>query len=301
MNMSHHLIGTAKMFSGMLQQHNQKHRTNFLILSVVGFALSLFALNAHAEIVTLNLSSKMVVTAEYKPGAKDRPAILMMHGFLQTREFAIVKSMADELANAGYTVLSPSLSMGITQRKKSLDCEALHLHSMEGDIKEIQHWAEWLRSKGHRKIVGFGHSFGGTQLLAWADKYPHDGFRLIAVSLVGSMPQIQRSRPAPAADRKRGAVLLNAPLSFCNSYASPANNYFSYLDWNEKRILSALKTTSVPTDAILGAGDNRLIPGWGEQLKQAGINTHVIKGANHFMDGTHEFDVLEIALSILKR
>lgn len=289
------------MFSRMLQQQNPNHCTNFLILSVIGFALSLFALNAHAEIVTLNLSSKMVVTAEYKPGAKDLPAILMMHGFLQTREFAIVKSMADELANAGYTVLSPSLSLGITQRKRSLDCEALHLHSMEGDIKEIQHWAEWLRSKGHRKIVGFGHSFGSTQLLAWADKYPHDDFRLIAVSLVGSMPQVQRNKPAPASERKRGAALLNAPLSFCNRYASPASNYFSYLDWNEKKILSALGTTKVPTEAILGSDDNRLVPGWENQLRQAGISTHMIKGANHFMDGTHEFDVLEIALNILKK
>ena len=288
------------MLFRMVPQQNLNQRANILILSVLCFILPLLAPNAHAELVTLQLANKVSISADYKQGAKDRPAILMLHGFLQTREFAIVKSMADELANAGYTVLSPSLSLGITQRKKSLDCEALHLHDMAGDILEIQRWMEWLRDKGHKKTVGFGHSFGGTQLLGWADKYPHTDFSLIAVSLVGSMPQIQRNRPAPAADRKRGAVLLNAPLSFCNSYASPANNYFSYLDWNEKRILSALKATKVPTYAILGAGDNRLIPGWGGQLKQAGINTHVIKGANHFMDGTHEFDVLEIALSILK-
>lgn len=289
------------MFSRMLQQQNPKHRTKFLILFVTGFALALFALNAHAEIVTLKPSSKIAALAEYQPGAKDRPAILMMHGFLQTREFAIIKSMADELANAGYTVLSPSLSLGIPQRKRSLDCEALHLHSMEGDTKEIQHWVEWLRGKGHKKIVGFGHSFGATQLLAWADKYPHDDFRLIAVSLVGSMPQAQRNKPAPASERKKGAALLVAPLSFCNRYASPASNYFSYLDWDEKKILSALGTTKVPTDAILGSDDNRLVSGWGNQLRQAGINTHVIKDANHFMDGTHEFDVLEIALNILKK
>lgn len=299
--MSIHLIRETEMLFRMVPQQNPKHPANFLTLFVIQFVLTLLAPSAHAEIVTLNLSSNVAVYADYRQGAKDRPAILMMHGFLQTREFAIVKSMADELANAGYTVLSPSLSLGITQRRKSLDCEALHLHSMAGDLQEIQRWMEWLHGKGHKKIVGFGHSFGSTQLLAWADKYPHADFSLIAVSLVGSMPQVQRNRPAPAADRKRGAVLLNAPLSFCNRYASPANNYFSYLDWNEKRILSALKSTSVPTDAILGSDDNRLIPDWSGQLKQAGINTHVIKGANHFMDGTHEFDVLEIALSILKR
>jgi len=299
--MSIHLIRAMKMLSRMLPQQNHYPHACFLILPVIGFVLSLFALKAHAEIVTLNLSDKMAISAEYKQGAKDRPAILMMHGFLQTREFAIVKSMADELANAGYTVLSPSLSLGITQRKKSLDCEALHLHSMEGDIKEIQHWVEWLHGKGHKKIVGLGHSFGSTQLLAWMDKYPHDDFRLIAVSLVGSIPQVQRNKPAPASERKRGAALLIAPLSFCNRYAAPASNYFSYLDWNEKKILSALGTTKAPLDVILGSDDNRLAPGWENQLKQAGINTHVIKGANHFMDGTHEFDVLEIALGILKK
>ena len=280
------------MFCGMLQQP-----IRFLFLTL---ALSAYSAGCLAERVSIQLSNKITATANYHDGDKNRPAVLMMHGFLQTSEFAIVKSMADELAAAGYTVLSPTLSLGITQRKKSLDCEALHLHSMDGDIVEIQRWTQWLRSQGHKKIVGLGHSFGGTQLLAWADKYPQSDFELVAISLVGSMPQVQRNKPAPAAQRQRGEVLLTAPLSFCNRYTSPANQYFSYLDWGESRILGALRSAKVPVHIILGTSDNRLPPRWESQLRQAGTTIHMITGANHFMDGTHEFDVLEIALDILK-
>lgn len=273
------------------------------ILPVICLTLFTLVLSkmAQAEIVSLNMPGKVTATAEFRPGAKDRPVILMMHGFLQTREFAIVKSMADELATAGYTVLSPTLSLAVTNRKKSLDCEALHLHGMAEDIAEIQAWVAWLRGKGYQQITGFGHSFGATQLVAWAEKYPHPNFSLIAISLVGSMPHVQRNKPAPPADRKRGAVLIKAPMSFCNHYATPADKYFSYLDWNETRILATLPKLRGSIDVILGSKDNRLVPGWDKKLQQAGIRTHLIPGANHFMDGTHEFDVLEIALNILKK
>lgn len=281
------------MLHGMLQQ-----RIRFLVLSLV---LLFSGVYSRAETVSVKLNSKITATANFHAGDKTKPAILMMHGFLQTREFAIVKSMSDELATAGYTVLAPTLSLGITHRKKSLDCEALHLHSINSDIEEIQRWVQWLRDKGYKKIVGFGHSFGGTQLLAWAAKYPHADFELIAISLVGSMPQIQRNKTAAPAQRKRGEVLLTAPLSFCNRYTAPASNYFSYLDWHEPRILHAIRTAAMPVHAILGSSDNRLIPGWEAQIRQAGADVHVVKGANHFMDGTHEFDVLEIALGILKQ
>ena len=119
----------------------------------------------------IQTAGQITATADYHPGRADRPAILLLHGFLQTRDFGIIKSIADTLADEGYTVLSPTLSLGISNRKRSLDCEALHLHDMDGDVREIQQWVKWLREHGHDDIIGVGHSFGGVQLLAWREKY----------------------------------------------------------------------------------------------------------------------------------
>ncbi len=264
------------------------------------------ALPAQAIDVEIRVSDQVAATADFRPGKTGMPAVLVLHGFLQTREFGIVKSLSDSLADAGYTVLSPNLSLGISYRKSSLDCEALHLHDMEGDIREIDQWVQWLRKRGYPRIVGLGHSFGATQLLAWKEKHADRQFSLIGVSMVGSTP----FAPAPSyplaqkiSSKKtiRDAGLAQAPLAFCGTYTAPVGKYASYYKWNEKRILDALQNTSARADVILGSEDKYLPQGWGAQLRRRGARIHRIEGASHFMDGTQEFDLFDITLDILKR
>ena len=98
---------------------------------------------------------------------RDKPAVLLLHGFLQTRDFPTVATLARGLRDAGYPVLSPTLSLNIPNRSQSLACEAIHRHSLDDDIGEIARWVDWLKSHGHRSIVLIGHSFGSLQLLAY--------------------------------------------------------------------------------------------------------------------------------------
>lgn len=262
-----------------------------------------------AATVEIQLARQITATADFRPGQAGKPAILILHGFLQTRDFGIVKSIADTLADEGYTVLSPTLSLGISHRNSSLDCEALHLHDMDGDIREIQQWVAWLHSRGHEQIIGIGHSFGGTQLLAWREKYREKNFgknfSLIGVSMVGSAPFSTDSRvatPRKAATQKQSnASLVHAPLSFCNTYTAPADKYASYHRWNEGRILAAMGHSGTQLDVILGSDDKFPPPNWDKQLAKAGAQIHHIKGANHFMDGTQEFDMFDTILGIVKR
>lgn len=265
--------------------------------------LALFPAASQAAPVEIQTAGQVTATADFRPGRADRPAILLLHGFLQTRDFGIIKSIADTLADEGYTVLSPTLSLGISNRKRSLDCEALHLHDMDGDIGEIQQWVKWLREHGHDDIIGVGHSFGGVQLLAWREKYREAEFPLVGISLVGSAPFSATQKPAASAKapRQAGGALIHAPLSFCDSYTAPAAKHASYSQWNADRVIAAMKRGAPRIDVILGSEDKFPPPGWETRLQKAGAKTHRIRDANHFMDGTQEFDMLEILLGILRR
>jgi dienelactone hydrolase len=283
-------------------------RARRMALLLLAALLPLYALAAagvQAAMVEIHTGGRAIATADYRPGKPDKPAVQVLHGFLQTREFGIASSIADTLADEGYTVLAPNLSLGISSRKSSLDCEALHLHDMEGDLGEIQQWMQWLRERGHRKIIGIGHSFGATQLLAWREQYREKGFPLIAISLVSSAPLAVEApgNPAarpPAAQKVQGA-LTHAPLSFCRGYTAPADKYASYLRWDEHRTLAALRYAANRTDIILGGEDKYLPPEWAARLAKTGARVRLLNGASHFMDGTQEFDMLDAILGILKR
>ena len=51
----------------------------------------------------------------------------------------------------------------------------------------------------------------------------------------------------------------------------------------------------------MGGSDNRIRKDWIKNLKGTGRNVTVIEGANHFMDGFNEFDLLEIVLQELDK
>ena len=50
---------------------------------------------------------------------------------------------------------------------------------------------------------------------------------------------------------------------------------------------------------IMGGGDERLSEGWVSKLKDTPAQIYLIEGANHFMDGSNEFDLLEVVIDKL--
>jgi dienelactone hydrolase len=69
--------------------------------------ISVFPAAAHAELVQQLMRPGIPASAEYRVGERSKPAVLMLHGFLQTREFSTVATLSRGLHDAGYTVLSP--------------------------------------------------------------------------------------------------------------------------------------------------------------------------------------------------
>ena len=70
--------------------------------------------------------------------------------------------------------------------------------------------------------------------------------------------------------------------------------------WDQARVLASLKQSPVSVRLIMGDADARLGGGWLKALQHVKTPMTVVKGANHFMDGTHEFDLLEHTLNYLE-
>lgn len=246
----------------------------------------------------------VTATADYVAGDRAKPAVLLLHGFLQTREFPTVVALARSLQDAGYTTLAPTLSLGIPDRKQSLPCEAVHRHTIEDDVDEIARWVKWLKARGHKAVVMFGHSFGSLQLLAYLQNATDPTIKgYVGASLIEA--QMGKLARAPlVADlesrlRSGQRALVTHPLSFCGKYVSTPAGLLSYARWDQPQTLAALKKAPMKKLVIMGDADPMLAPGWLTALGHVEVPIAIVKGANHFMDGMHEFDLIEQTMTFL--
>jgi pimeloyl-ACP methyl ester carboxylesterase len=267
--------------------------------------ISVFPTAAHAAIVQQEMRPGIQASAEYLIGDRSKPAVLLLHGFLQTREFPTVVTLARGLEDAGYTVLSPTLSLGIPNRAQSLACEAVHKHSLDDDVAEIGRWVNWLKSHGHPAIVLIGHSFGSLQLLAYLSLKPDSAVKTyIGASLIEA--QIgTAARPTLITQLKdrvsrKQRALVSQSLSFCRKYTSTPEALLSYVRWDQEHVLAELKQSPVDVKLIMGDADNMMGHGWLKTLQHVQAPMVIVKGATHFMDGEHEFDLLDHTLKHLE-
>lgn len=258
------------------------------------------AANAQAVLVQQTLPNRLEALAEYRKGSPEKPAILILHGFLQTHEFPTIHRLTGSLADEGYTVLAPNLSLGVTHRKQSLACEAIHSHTLKDDVREIDAWVQWLKARHSGPIVLIGHSFGSIELLAYLAARPDPAVsRFIGVSIVESRLKLDASeRKKLVASLRREAAsrkLVSRQFSFCQKFQATPQSLLSYLEWTPQKVLQSAAVLPMPSFFIMGGRDDRLGPGWVDQLKQKS-QVEIIAGANHFMDGEHEFDLFDAVL-----
>ena len=278
--------------------------TRLLIFAFLGtLSIGVYAGSAQME---LTLNNGLVAEAEYWPGAANKPAILIVHGFLQTHEFPTVRRLAESLADEGYSVLTPSLSLGIERRQQSLACEAIHTHSMAQDVSELLAWTDWLAKRAGKRPVLIGHSTGGVQLAAMFES--RSGLpveRLLMLSLVYFADDVIASdvdqvREHARIDRAAGDRRLRRyGVSYCREYVTTPELLLSYLDWDADRLSNALARIPVPVTVVIGDKDEQVDPRWLESLRQRGISLRFIAGADHFFDLEYEFDLLDEVVMVI--
>jgi len=262
-----------------------------------------------AETVRLAMPGNLTGIAEYHRGEPDKAAVLILHGFLATHNFNTVLNLAEALRDEGYTVLTPTLTLGINARRESLPCDAIHTHTLYRDIAEIDRWVVWLTHQTRQPIVLVGHSYGSLELLAWLARHHRPQVRqLITISLsyadnfnppAVAKRQIREARQA----MNRGEDSPHRfTLSYCrNNFVAPPHVYLSYMAWPEHRVIAALKAASIPVEVIMGGADRRFDGHWFKALKATGARLKIIPGASHFFDTGHEFDLHDTILERLER
>ena len=280
----------------------------FLLAAVP--CLFLNSLPAQSEQVDTKLPNGVIARANFHSGLNSLPAVITLHGFLQTHHSLPMSSLASNLSSRGYTVLSPTMSLNVNHRSQSMACEAVHTHTMESEVDEISYWVSWLNNKGYKNIVLVGFSSTGNMaaLLLSAKKTQPSIKHIILTSLnpVYSETAERKKMRATLNSKlnKTGKQLERVSLGYCKkNYTTTANNYLSYANYDDNKVLELVRDTAVPTEIILGTADTILPDNW--IAKVTGLNTQIhvtlIKNATHFFDGTHEFDLAEAVENTLKK
>jgi len=261
---------------------------------------------AFGEAVQLEISKQLIANAEYYPGKENKPSIMILHGFMMTHNFPTVKQLAESLNESDYTILTPSLTLDINQRKKSLACEAIHTHSVEKDILELDQWMQWLQKKSQKPIILIGHSAGSILLAKYLSSYTSDSIKEVIfitmpnfniASQKDKINQLQVKAEKLLADNDHS--LHEFKLSYCDKYATSAEHFLSYLQLSKKNITSYLKTINKKKSLIVGSEDKRVDLPWAETLSAQNVNVIRLEGANHFFSDEYEFELLDIIENIL--
>ncbi len=279
-----------------------------LIYACAAAALASAAWAQQEGLAERTLANGKTAVATYQPGKPGKPAVLLLHGFLQTREFPTVVAMATGLSGAGYTVLAPTLSLGLSRRKASLACEALHTHTMEADVREIGDWVDWLAQQGHRQIALVGHSFGSIGVLAYVANKPHPAvYRAVGVGVLDwqHLPnRAQRSQlleELPRRIARHDDSIISGALNYCKVYTAPPKAFLSYLRWTRANVLDLMTRSKVPVSVIQGGLDDRMGPDWSDLMARRGAKVQIVPNANHFFDGQSEFDLQDAVLAAVTR
>lgn len=260
-----------------------------------------------AETITIQVDRGITATAGYRAGQLQKPAILLLHGFLQTQYFPTIQRLAESLSEFGYTVLTPTLSLGINRRNRSLPCEAIQSHSIDQGAEELKHWFRWLQANGHQRLIAIGHSSGGIRLLALLSQSSApvvEKLILISLTYVGQGPaafeRVEDGLRAQRLLQQRPSSLAEYALHFCRRYLALPKDFLSYYQWSRERTLAAITALPQPPYVIFGGTDQRLDALWLKQLEATNTSVTVIPGANHFFDLGHEFELSDTIESILQ-
>ena len=259
---------------------------------------------ALAENIIAQLPNGVWANAEYTPAEEGKPTVLLIHPLQQTNQFSTIINLSESLVDDGYGVLMPNLSLGISNRQRSMACEAIHMLNMTQDIEEIDFWADWLADKITPSIIGMGHSSGALQILAHADTGKLSSLLLINLVAIGpdgsasiNLEQLEQARQSQEEGLPNS--LGHYQYSYCNDYVTSRDSYLDIATWDANKVSQQLSRLNLEIDIILGDEDFSLSRAWLPKTSSPHIQIHYMEGADHFFSGSEEFDLHDKVLEVL--
>jgi len=238
----------------------------------------------------------------------DRGAILWLHGLFQTHSMMEPISQQRRLWVAGgYPVLSPTLTLGINDRREPYDCSYTLDHTYELNLEELKVWLRWLRKMGVKKVVLAGHSKGGEQIVHLA-KVVSGEPKVVGLLLVAPSKGEQRKHPLLEKAKRlvrdgAGHTVLRGSFFYCREVSVSARTLWSYYGV-DRNIGKALREVGVPVLVVWGGEDERVrdLPRF--LKRHAGdmknLRIEVIDYADHFFRDLAAEDLSALALEFFE-
>lgn len=282
---------------------------SYFIRSLLVLTLYLSASIGIAKEIQLIMPNKQTALAEYRPHDKNKPAVLILHGFLQTSDFNTIQFIADELSDNDYSVIAPTLSLNKNKRRQSLPCNSIHTHNVEENNYEIKQWVSWLKKQGYKSIVFVGHSIGNLQLVSYLKNNADPAYKLFIAISPGTAWNTSKLEQTRRDIKQANKIFKTSPkkinkysLGFCEeNYNTTAKNFLSYANWTESVLLESFSKPSIDTHIIIGDSDAYIPVNWDKKLRKKNISVSVIEGANHFFNGDAEFTLQDNIISTLEK
>lgn len=270
-----------------------------------------FSVQAERIIQDQVSNSSPMAEARYLTGDANKPAILILHGFLATHQFPTIRALQDYFNFEGYTTLAPTLTLQTPLRKNSLNCNSLHTHTLQQDINEIVGWINWLEHQGHQEIILIGHSSGSLQLVETLSNHSLPSVKAAFLTSLYFLNTEQLGTDPEQLIKAKNAVAANDltpqkySFLYCqNDYLATPQSFLSYMASTKNQILNSLNRFDIPTYTVIGTKDERHLQlgmNWVKELQQTQTQVILIDGANHFFSNEHEAELQEIINNSIKQ
>jgi pimeloyl-ACP methyl ester carboxylesterase len=246
---------------------------------------------------------------------------LITHGTLAHGSMDIIKSLQENLQNAGHSSLAINLSLADPAREFMYDCKVPHRHRHHNAIVEIDSWVGWLREKGATVVTVIGHSRGGNQT-AWyaAERISEIVDKVVLVapatwSKVSAGQAYENRYKVPLAtvlekaaglarDGQGDSIMSSVGFLYCAQAEVTADTFLSYYRHDKrKNTPDLLADISRPT-LIVAASEDKVIRDLISQIQKRPSLDHVklevVDGAGHFFRDLYGEDLSDLIVEFLE-
>lgn len=248
--------------------------------------------------------------------------ILITHSLIQHNGREPIPYVQQLLKERGYSSLAINYSLGIDNRHGPFDCMAPHRYTLDASLNEIHYWVSWLKQQGTRKLILFGHSYGGNEIARYAANNDEEAIRGVVLLGPGTadhrmwsprgykirygkeLNEVLSRAEALLAAGKGDTMMDKVDFIFCPQAQVSAASFVSYYRVDPERLLpNLIRAARKPMLLIAASEDNRM-PDLNRLVKPFVDGKHsrlvVIQGAGHFFLDLNSDEAVDRAVAFFR-